>query len=143
MIFRIFFRWLWVLVAFLIASSIGLTVLFGLGIYWLGDEIRAGAQGDEFIWDSAEVFAALFFTAAVAPALTVIPGLVAVIIGEVMNIRSALYYTIAGGAALSVIPILARAAENTSAPFSSYMSLFAAAGFIGGFAYWALAGTRA
>jgi hypothetical protein len=28
-------------------------------------------------------------------------------------------------------------------PFSSYMSLFAAAGFIGGFVYWALAGARA
>ena len=143
MIFRTFLRWVWVVLAFFIASFIALTVLFGLGIFWLGDEIRAGAQGDEFIFHTAQAFAALFFTAAVAPALTGLPGLIAIIIGEVMNIRSALYYTAAGGAALAVIPILARAAENTSAPFSSYMSLFAAAGFIGGFAYWALAGARA
>ena len=143
MIFRTFLRWLWVVMAFFIASTIALSVLFGLGIFWLGDEIRAGAEGDEFIWYTAEVFAALFFTAAVAPALTGLPGLIAIIIGEVMAIRSALYYTIAGGAALAVIPILARAAVNTSAPMPAYMSLFAAAGFIGGFAYWALAGARA
>lgn len=143
MFFRIFLRWMWVVLAFFIASGVALLVLFGLGIFWLGDEIRAGAPGDEFIWHTAELFAAAFFTAAVAPALTGLPALIAVIIGEVMNIRSGLYYTAAGGAALAVIPILARAAENTSAPFSSYMSLFAAAGFIGGFVYWALAGARA
>ena len=82
-------------------------------------------------------------TASAAPALTGLPGLIAVIIGEVMSIRSALYYTVAGGAALAVIPILARGVENASTPVGSYMSLFAAAGFIGGFAYWALAGARA
>ena len=143
MIFKTLLRWLWVVIAFMIASMIALTVLFALGIFWLGDEIRAGAQGDIFIWHTADVFAAFFFTAAVGPALTGLPGFLAVIIGEVMRIRSALYYTLAGGAALAVIPILARAAENASAPVSGYMSLFAAAGFAGGFAYWALAGARA
>ena len=143
MILKTLFRWLWVVIAFAIAASIALVVLFGLGIFWLGDEIRADAGGDEFIWHTAEVFAAFFFTAAVAPALTGLPALIAIIVGEVMRIRSALYYTLAGGAALAVIPILARSAENASSPVSSYMSLFAAAGFIGGFAYWALAGAQA
>lgn len=143
MIFKTLFRWLWVVIAFGIAASIALVILFGMGIFWLGDEIRAGAGGDDFIWATAEVFAALFFTAAVAPALTGLPGLLAVIVGEVMRIRSVLYYMLAGGAALAVIPILARSAENASMPFSSYMSLFAASGFIGGFVYWALAGARA
>lgn len=143
MIFRTILRWLWIVFAFMISSMIALAVLFGLGIFWLGDEIRAGAQGDAFIWYGADVFAAFFFTVAVGPALTGLPGLIAVIVGEVMAIRSALYYTLAGGAALAVIPIFARAAENASAPVSSYMTLFAAAGFVGGFAYWALAGARA
>ncbi len=143
MIIKTFFRWLWVVIAFGIAASIALVVLFGMGIFWLGDEIRVGAEGDDFIWASAEVFAAIFFTAAVAPILTALPGLLGVIAGEVMRIRSALYYMLAGGASLAVIPILARSAENASAPVSGYMSLFAAAGFIGGFAYWALAGARA
>jgi hypothetical protein len=142
-IIKTFFRWLWVVIAFGIAALIALTILFGMGIYWLGDEIRAGAEGDHFLWATAEVFAALFFTAAVAPALTALPGLFAVIIGEVMRVRSSIYYMLAGGAALAVIPILARTAENVSMPFSSYMSLFAASGFVGGFAYWALAGARA
>ena len=143
MIFKTLFRWLWVVIAFFTASAVAIMVLFGLGIFWLGDEIRAGAEGDDFLMNSANVFAALFFTAAVAPALTALPGLIAVIAGEILAIRSALYYTLAGGAALAVIPILARSAENASSPISSYMSLFAAAGFIGGFAYWALAGARA
>ena len=92
---------------------------------------------------TANLFAALFFTAAVAPALNAFPGLIAVIAGEILRIRSVLYYTAAGGAALAVIPILARSAESASTSMSSYMSLFAAAGFIGGFTYWALAGARA
>jgi hypothetical protein len=142
-ILKTLFRWLWVVIAFFIASAVTIMVLFGLGIFWLGDEIRAGAGGDDFLMNTANLFAAIFFTAAVAPALTALPGLVAIIAGEILRIRSALYYTLAGGAALSVIPILARSAENTSDPISSYMSLFAAAGFIGGFAYWALAGARA
>ena len=143
MILKTLFRWLRVVIAFAVSSAVALTILFGLGIFWLGDEIRAGAQGDEFIWHMAEVLAAFFFTAAVAPALTGAPALIAIIAGEVMRIRSALYYTLTGGAALAVIPLLARSAENAPAPFSAYMSLFAAAGFIGGFTYWALAGARA
>lgn len=143
MIFRTILRWLWVVIAFAIAASVALTILFGAGIFWLGDEIRAGAQGDYIFWHGAEVFAAIFFTAAVGPALTALPGLLGVIIGEVMRIRSSIYYMLAGGAALAVIPVLARSAENASLPFSGYMTLFAASGFIGGFAYWALAGARA
>lgn len=143
MIFKTLLRWLRVVIAFAISSAVALAVLFGLGIFWLGDEIRAGAQGDEFIWIMADMFAAFFFTAAVAPALTGAPALIAIIAGEVMRIRSALYYTLAGGAALAVIPVLARSAASAEAPFSAYMSLFAAAGFTGGFAYWALAGAKA
>jgi hypothetical protein len=142
-IFKTLLRWLRVVIAFAISSAVALAVLFGLGIFWLGDEIRAGAEGDEFIRATADMFAAFFFTAAVAPALTGLPALIAIIAGEVMRIRSALYYTLAGGAALAVVPILARSAASAGAPFSAYMSLFAAAGFIGGFAYWALAGAKA
>ncbi len=143
MIFKTLLRWLWVVMAFAIAASVAVTVLFRLGIFWLGDEIRAGAEGDDFLMHTANLFAALFFTAAVAPALNAFPGLIAVIAGEILRIRSVLYYTAAGGAALAVIPILARSAESASTSMSSYMSLFAAAGFIGGFTYWALAGARA
>ena len=143
MILKTILRWLWVVVAFMFSMLVALIVLFGLGIFWLGDEIRAAAGQNEFLWHGADVFAAYFFASAVGPALTALPALVAVVIGEVMRIRSAIYYTLAGGAAVAVIPLLARSAEEASSTPSSYMSLFAAAGFIGGFTYWALAGARA
>ena len=143
MILRTILRWLWVIIAFFIASMIGLTVLFTLGIFWLGDEFRAAAPEEHFIQHTAEFFAAIFFTTAVAPALTGLPGLLLVIVGEVLRIRSFLYYTLAGGAALAIIPRLARGAEAASTPAPAYMTIFAAAGFIGGFCYWALAGARA
>lgn len=144
MILKTLLRWIWVLIAFLISSMVALTVLFALGIFWLGDEIREAAPpGDVFIWHSADVFAAVFFTAAVGPALNALPGLLAVVGGEIFRIRSVIYYTAAGGVALAVIPLLARAADAASSPVPAYLSLFAAAGIIGGFCYWALAGARA
>ncbi len=143
MILKTFLRWLWVVFAFLFSILVALIVLFGLGIFWLGDEIRAAAGQNEILWHGADVFAAYFFASAVGPALTALPALVAVVIGEVMRIRSAIYYTLAGGAAVAVIPLLARSADAATSTPSSYMSLFAAAGFVGGFTYWALAGARA
>lgn len=144
MILKTLLRWVWVAIAFLIACTVGLTVLFSLGIFWLGDEIRAAAPpGDAFMWHTAEFFAAVFFTSAVVPALTALPGLLAVVAGELFRVRSVLYYTLAGGAALAVIPLLARGADAGSNPAPGYLTLFAAAGFAGGFTYWALAGARA
>ena len=143
MIFKLILRWIWVAIAFLISTTIALIVLFSLGIFWLGDEFRAAAGSNEFVWHGADVFAAYFFAAAVGPALTALPGFVAVVFGEIMRIRSALYYILAGGAAVAVIPLLARSAEAASSTPSAYMSIFATAGFVGGFAYWALAGARA
>ena len=143
MIFKLILRWIWVAIAFLISASIALIVLFSLGIFWLGDEFRAAAGSNEFVWHGADVFAAYFFAAAVGPALTALPGFIAVVIGEIMRIRSGLYYTLAGGAAVVVIPLLARSGEAVAGVPSSYMSIFAAAGFVGGFAYWAMAGARA
>lgn len=144
MILRTVLRWIWVFVAFLISSMVALTVLFALGIFWLSDEIRAAAPpGDVFIWHSADVFAAVFFTAAVGPALTALPGLLAVVAGELFRLRSVVYYMGAGGVSLAVIPLLARAEDAASSPVPAYLSLFAAAGIVGGFAYWALAGARA
>lgn len=143
MIARTILRWLWVMLGFLISSLIAVIVLFALGIFWLGDEIREAAPGDVFIRQTADFFAAVFFTTAVGPALTALPGLLAVIAGELLRIRSALYYTLGGGAALAVIPLLVRSEQATSTPAPGYMTIFAAAGFIGGFSYWALAGARA
>jgi hypothetical protein len=81
----------------------------------------------------------------VTPALTALPALVAAVAGEVLRIRSWMYYVLAGGAALAVVPLLAapEGADLTEIAASPYMTIFAAAGFAGGFIYWLLAGARA
>jgi hypothetical protein len=52
---------------------------------------------------------------------------------------------LAGGASLAVIPILGAPASADLAAIagSHVMTVFAAAGFAGGFVYWLLAGARA
>lgn len=141
-------RWLWIVIAFCLSASVAVAALFFLGALWAGEGLRevAAQHGDRLLWETSDVFGALFFAAAVAPALTALPGLVAVIVGELFRIRSALYYILAGGAALIAIPLLAvrsAPAEQAAAPAAEYMTLFAAAGFAGGFCYWLLAGRRA
>ena len=49
------------------------------------------------------------FAVTVVPALTIVPALVAVVIGEALHIRSWMYYVLAGGAALLAVPLLAGA----------------------------------
>jgi hypothetical protein len=94
---------------------------------------------------AAPIFGAVLFAGTVAPALNALPGLLAVVVGAVLRIRSWLYYVLAGGVSLAAIPILAApdAADLPRVLASPYMTIFAAAGFAGGFVYWLLAGSRA
>jgi hypothetical protein len=81
----------------------------------------------------------------VTPALTVLPAAIAAIAGEALRIRSWMYYVLAGGAAMAAIPVLAspRSEQLPPLPAGQYMTIFAAAGFVGGFIYWLLAGRNA
>jgi hypothetical protein len=140
-------RGLVVLVAFFVAVAVALVVLFALGAMWVGDELRAAAPPHDpiFAHEGATVFGIVLFTATVAPALTVLPALLAVIVGEVLHVRAWLYYVLAGGAALVAVPLLASASADGAfeSLHSAYMTIFATAGFAGGFIYWLLAGARA
>jgi len=145
-ILRYVWRALVVVVAFGIAAIAAIAVLFALGSMWVGDELRAAAPHDPlFRHGGAAAFGIVLFAVAVTPALTALPALVAVIVGEVLRLRSWLYYVPAGGASLAAVPLLAGAAENgaPAIPAGEYMTIFAAAGFAGGFIYWLLAGARA
>jgi hypothetical protein len=139
------FRVIWVVTAFLVAAAAALAVLFALGAIWVGDELRAAAPDDPLLEQGAPIFGMVLFAGTVGPALTALPGLIAVVVGEVLKIRSWMYYVPAGGAALAVIPILAapRPVELAQVVGSHHMTVFAAAGFAGGFVYWLLAGARA
>jgi hypothetical protein len=146
MIIRTIFRMLWVVVAFFIAAGVALAVLFALGAIWAGDELRAAAPDDPMLrHGGARAIGAVLFAGTVAPALDALPGLVAVVAGEVLKLRSWMYYVLAGGASLASIPILAapQSADPPAIIASHYMTVFAAAGFAGGFVYWLLAGARA
>jgi hypothetical protein len=144
-ILRTIFRMLWVVVAFCLAVAVALAVLFALGAMWTGDALRAAAPNDPLLRDGAPIFGMVLFAGTVAPALNALPALIGVVAGEVLRIRSWMYYVLAGGASLAAIPILA-APDPADLPriiASPYMTIFAAAGFAGGFVYWLLAGARA
>ncbi|MEM7399283.1 MAG: hypothetical protein AAF354_10105 [Pseudomonadota bacterium] len=149
-----------VVVSFVVAAVVALAVLFALGSVWMGDELRTVAaedphfrafiQSDPVLQDPAVLhslamaFGAVVFIGTVGPALTALPAFAAAIIGEALHIRSWMYYVLAGGAALSAIPVLAGAAAEAQAiPASEYLTIFATAGFAGGFIYWLLAGRGA
>ena len=145
MIVRTIFRMLWVVVAFCLAVAVALAVLFALGAMWTGDALRAAAPNDPLLRDGAPIFGMVLFAGTVTPALNALPALIGVAAGEVLRIRSWMYYVLAGGASLAALPILA-APETAELPgilASQYMTIFATAGFAGGFVYWLLAGARA
>jgi hypothetical protein len=146
-ILRTVIRVIWVVVAFGLAALVALAILFALGSMWVGDELRAAASPDDPILrhGGATVFGGVLFASTVAPALTALPALIAVVAGEVLKMRSWIYYVVVGGLSLAAIPLLASAPEAGpgTIPAGEYMTIFATAGFAGGFIYWLLAGARA
>lgn len=148
MILQTIGRWLWIAIAFCLSAFGAVVALFIMGTLWAGESLReiAESQGDPLIWDGSDMFGALIFVTSVAPALTAVPAIAAVLTGELFHIRSGLFYTLAGGAAVAAIPLLAGSpdsANRMSLPPADYMSLFASAGFAGGFFYWLIAGRNA
>lgn len=146
MILRTVFRMVWVVVAFALAALAALAVLFALGAVWVGDELRAAAPNAPMIrHGGASALGFVLFAGTVTPALTALPALVAVVVGEILRIRSWMFYVLAGGASLAAVPLLVAptAADLPAIATSQYMAIFAAAGFAGGFIYWLLAGARA
>jgi hypothetical protein len=145
MISRIIFRTILAVFAFFVAALVSVAVLFALGAIWAGNALSAAAPQDSVMQHAAPIFGAVLFAGTVAPARNALPGLLAVVVGAVLRIRSWLYYVLAGGVSLAAIPILAApdAADLPRVLASPYMTIFAAAGFAGGFVYWLLAGSRA
>ncbi len=83
-------------------------------------------------------------------AMTVVPALLVVIVGEVARIRSMLYYVVGGGLAFVAVPVMARygqaaagASLSSMLPPTLVWQVFATAGFLGGWVYWMLAGRKA
>jgi hypothetical protein len=144
-IFNTVLRGIWVVLAFGLAALIALAVLFALGSFWVGDELRAAAPHDPVLHHGATVFGMVLFAGTVGPALTSLPALVAAVAGEVLRLRSWMYYVPAGGISLAAIPLMVGVRDTSAEAVASsqYMAIFLTAGFAGGFVYWLLAGRNA
>lgn len=78
-------------------------------------------------------------------ALTIVPVVLLIIVGEVARLRSAMYYVLGGGLALGIIPLLAKveAGGTLQMPANTIWQVFATGGFTAGFVYWLIAGRSA
>ncbi len=125
-------------VAFVLAMSVAILVLLSVG-YERIVHAMAGSSGVDSI---ETIFGIVGSGALIASAMTILPALTLVVVGEVARIRSALYYVLGGGASLAAIPLLARFAQQPDSA-TALWQVFATAGFAGGLVYWLLAGRRA
>lgn len=150
MIWPVIRRIVAVLFAFALACVTALAVLFGVGAEWAARELAAHStelsapQGPpEQAFLRGVGFAAFFAT--VAPTLSALPGLFAVIVGEVAKIRAALYYVVAGGLAMIVMPLayIVQNAPAEAAPSAQYLTIYGTGGFAAGLVYWLIAGRNA
>jgi len=143
-------RILAVVFAFVLACITAVAVLFAIGADWAArelathtSELSAPREPPEEMFLRGVGFIAFFAT--VAPTLSVLPGLVAAIAGEVGKIRAALYYILAGGLAMIVMPLsyIVQNAPAEAVPSAQYLTIYATAGFAAGLVYWIIAGRSA
>jgi hypothetical protein len=124
----------------------GLTLLF-VGSRWAAQEVAAQMSDnpDEVSRFMSEAWGMVAFLFTVAPVLTLLPAIVAILVGELARIRSALYYIAAGGVAAAIMPLIAQPQEAAQAGTYAvpYFTIMATAGFAAGLIYWLLAGRRA
>ena len=145
MIVRTIFRVLWAATVFVFAVAVALFVCCSRSARCRSATSFAPRRQTILVRQgAASVFGMVLFVGAVTPALTVLPAAIAAIVGEALRIRSWMYYVLASRAAMAAIPMLASPRTDRSRlPTGQYMTIFAAAGFVGGFVYWLLAGRNA
>jgi len=143
MVWRVLSRLILVPLGVLLAGIAALLVLLSLGLE-RATQVAAGRNWDLFDLSGAG-FDLLTQGQLMASAVTIIPALLLVIIGEVAKIRSSIYYVFGGGLALAAIPLVAKIgyAGATFGPTDAVWQVFATAGFAGGLVYWLVAGRRA
>jgi len=146
MIWRAILRLILVPLAFSFALFAALFVLFTLGQERIVHEMSGGNLGEDWIDIATTMMTNADLFISLASAITIVPALLLIIIGEVSRIRSSLYYVVGGGLVLAAIPVLAKLATSTETfilPSATILQIFAAAGFAAGLVYWAIAGRTA
>ena len=145
MIGRAIARLLLVPLGVAIAGLVGAFVVGSLGLERLTQELHrngdpAGVGG--IAW---EVFRNWRTVGRLVSAVTLVPVLLLIIVGEVARLRTAMYYVLGGGLALGLIPVLARieAGQSLQGGASVIWQVFATGGFAAGYVYWLIAGRSA
>ncbi|MEM1307058.1 MAG: hypothetical protein AAGG99_06005, partial [Pseudomonadota bacterium] len=124
-------RMILVPVALLLAAVATSIVLVTLGLETFTQEMAR----DSYDVDTYVIVRGLVVqSAGIASAISIVPALAVVIIGEVGRIRSLLYYMAGGGLAIAAAPLIAGAAQGgaLALPHGSVLQVAATAGFFGG-----------
>jgi len=122
---------------FILATLVTIFVMVTLG----SERITHAIQGQNDVPLTA-AFELVGQAAILTSAMTIVPALALIIIGEVARIRSLIYYVVGGGLALVALPALAQAGfgSQLQMPSAAVWQVFATSGFLGGFTYWLIAG---
>ena len=142
MAWRALGRLIMVPLGFILATLMSATILFTLGFERLTHTIY---RRDVVIEDWFRTLDLASDTIGLLSTFTVIPAILLVIVGEVARIRSSVYYIVGGGAVLAAWPLMNRfgAIGQDPSKLADLWTVFATAGFAGGFIYWLVAGRRA
>jgi len=149
MVGRTLLRMMWVPMAALLSAAAGILIAFSIGQERLIQ--AAGGQRGLLDWatalllDPRQLLGVVHVAGSFASALTIIPAVLLIIVGEVARIRSALYYVAGGGLAIAAVPLLMRTLQSsgTLSIALPVLQILATAGFAAGFVYWLLAGRSA
>jgi hypothetical protein len=132
-----------VIIFALIVASMAAGVALAIGIV-APDWVNMDSDPAERV----QFFVASFFATSYVVAVTMAPAVVLIVLAEAVRIRSFIYYGVAGalvGLASYFGSNISMRLENTTdiTPVGHTLQLAAAAGIIGGVAYWLIAGRNA
>ncbi|MFO1169992.1 MAG: hypothetical protein U1E49_03395 [Hyphomicrobiaceae bacterium] len=139
-------RVVWVAIAFVFAVLSGLAVFGFVGLERVTAAMQGQPQEAGELGQWVDIANAAWGIGQWGAALSIVPALVAVLIGELAHIRSLVYWVAAGGMAAVAVPVLdglaTSSATELALPATTLLQLLATAGFAAGVVYWALAGRR-
>lgn len=135
-------RIIWVPIAFLLSVMVCAFVIVTLGMERFTHYMNGFNDPDITVEGSLQFFGnALVLTQAV----TIVPAVLGVLIGEIARIRTVYYYVVVAGLSAVAAPVVASLGAGGAAvmPATIVWQVCATGGFIGGFVYWLLAGRSA
>ena len=135
-------RIIWLPIAFILSGLVCAFVILTLSLERLTQYANGFDDPDLTVGGSFELLQTMVV---LIQAVTLLPAIMVVLVGEVARIRSVYYYVVGGGLAAVSAPLLARigATGSMELPAVAVWQVFATGGFIAGFVYWLLAGRKA